>query len=819
MADKLENQLQQQHSIERAVANLKKLGKNNWTPTLLQTRIDDLKLQWEKFFAGNTLLYSIIPREERATLPYFQGDHFDATQETYLDAISFMQTQLNSLTSEKVSQPRAPTAEATDISVPDTQLPRINIPQFDGRYEKWEAFRDKFSALIIQNQKLHDVTRMHHLVSVLQGPALDSIGNLPITAGNFQIAWDTLTSLYNNPRRIITAHLSALQKLPALSHESESELQNLRDRVCCTIDSLKKLGRKPEDLWNDILVVIVSKKLDPKTRKAWKMKISDDVTPPSFDTLSKFIDSRARGLEEFLNDSDDTSSASTVATSRSASNSSRVHATIASTSASNSSTPCPLCRAPHYLNSCPKFKAKNPSGRRELVQRFSRCFNCLSHSHALRDCPSKYSCRVCHKRHHSLLHDDALSPPTPTPEFATASASPSTEVSSHLASTLAVSTSGILLATAWVQISVPSGRCVIVRALIDQGSEASFVTEAMVNLLRATRTRVATSISAVGGIHVGTLRHTVRLHVAPRNSAAPSVVTTALVIKSLSTYMPKRISNSRALEHLSHLSWADDDPSSSAEIHLLLGADVYPSIILDDLRKGSAGQPMAQNTIFGWVISGPTSSHSFNIRESSPLPHSGSTISMHHCVQDDSLSLELRKFWEIEEIPSNSPLTKEEEQCEQHFRTHTSRTSDGRYKVRLPFRTDPPIDIGQSRSSADKVLHSIHRKFLLQPSLAVEYKEFLREYEDLGHMRRAPVTSSSSQFVYIPHHPVLRADSVTTHLRYFKDSSTTKENGTLSRNQYFGRTFMLMMSSSAEMTSRKFASPVTSSYTYFNAGI
>ncbi|XP_076301748.1 uncharacterized protein LOC143219755 [Lasioglossum baleicum] len=755
MADNVEAHVQIQQAIERALTNLKKLGKNNWTKSTLRTRIVHLQEQWRRFENGHSRLFTTIKSEERAKLPYFKDDQFAATEEVYLDALAFMNNQLDALTTATVSQPNSAGDGQACPSVPETQLPRIKVPQFDGRYEIWEAFRDKFTALIIKNSTLHDVTRFHHLVSVLQGPALECISTLSITEDNFKIAWDTLTARFNNPRRIITAHLSQLITLPALSRESATDLQHLRDRVCVTVESLKKLGRKPDDFWDDFLVHIVSQKLDSSTRKAWKLKLGDDVTPPSFKTFSKFLDSRARGLEEFALDSDTTTSKSPKATSHPAASSSRVHAATASRPLNPSRPSCPVCQASHSFSACPTFTAQSPNGRRELVQKFSRCFNCLSHSHSIRNCPSKYSCRFCQKRHHSLLHLETSSASSSPPESSTATSMP-TEVNSHFASTLAASPSGILLATAWVQLRVPSGRCITVRALIDQGSEASFITEAMVHLLRAKRTRVSATISAVGGVHVGTLRHAVRLQIAPRNSSSPSVSTTALVLKSLSTYMPKRIQDSRTLDHLSDLKWADSDPSNSAAIHVLLGADVYSEIILDGLRKGSSGQPIAQNTIFGWVISGPFSPLSLD----GPRPCASSSIAMHHCVQDDTLSSELRRFWEIEEIPSQSLLTKEDEQCEQHFQKHTSRASDGRYIVRLPFRTGPPIDIGHSRGAADKVLQSIHRKLLLQPSLAVEYKEFLKEYESLGHMRPAPVSSSPVQCVYIPHHPVLRADSL-----------------------------------------------------------
>ena len=34
------------------------------------------------------------------------------------------------------------------------------------------------------------------------------------------------------------------------------------------------------------------------------------------------------------------------------------------------------------------------------------CFNCLSASHAAKNCPSKVLCRHCNGKHHSLLHTD-----------------------------------------------------------------------------------------------------------------------------------------------------------------------------------------------------------------------------------------------------------------------------------------------------------------------------------------------------------------------------------------------------------------------------
>lgn len=49
---------------------------------------------------------------------------------------------------------------------------------------------------------------------------------------------------------------------------------------------------------------------------------------------------------------------------------------------------------------------------------------------------------------------------------------------------------------------------------------------------------------------------------------------------------------------------ADPDFTGSAQIDVLLGADVYSLILEDGFRKGREGEPIAQKTTLGWIVSG-----------------------------------------------------------------------------------------------------------------------------------------------------------------------------------------------------------------------
>ncbi|XP_076649869.1 uncharacterized protein LOC143357342 [Halictus rubicundus] len=209
----------------------------------------------------------------------------------------------------------------------------------------------------------------------------------------------------------------------------------------------------------------------------------------------------------------------------------------------------------------------------------------------------------------------------------------------------------------------------------------------------------------------------------------------------------------------------------------LTGADLYGLILVEGLRAGSLHEPIAQNSIFGWFLSGPAGS-----TESS----SGPVVPIYHCSPSDPLDLDLRRFWEIEEIPAISPYTDEEQECENHFRTTHKRDSSGRYMVRLPFKRNPPIDIGHSYRIADRMLSKLERRLQSKPKLYAEYDDFLREYLRLGHMRKVPPSQyDDPHAVYIPHHAVIRESSVTTHLRVVFNASSPTSNGTSLNDHLF----------------------------------
>jgi len=217
---------------------------------------------------------------------------------------------------------------------------------------------------------------------------------------------------------------------------------------------------------------------------------------------------------------------------------------------------------------------------------------------------------------------------------------------------------------------------------------------------------------------------------------------------------------------LQDLSFADLDPISSCPIELLIGADLCPQIIRDGVRRDPARTLLAQNSIFGWILSGQVYS----------VAKLEKHIHVHHATTLDEVNILLKRFWELDSIPTSSAFSAEEQRCEDHFsRTHSRLNSD-RYMVRIPFKSDPPIDIGNSRSLAESALLHQERRFDRDPNLRDSYRACLAEYKRAGICMRFRPTSTNFPRTIMPHHAVLK-NSATTRVRVVFNASAPSSNG------------------------------------------
>lgn len=163
---------------------------------------------------------------------------------------------------------------------------------------------------------------------------------------------------------------------------------------------------------------------------------------------------------------------------------------------------------------------------------------------------------------------------------------------------------------------------------------------------------------------------------------------------------------------------------------------------------------------------------------------SGQTVQTFQCHIEEDLNRLVRCLWEQEEITTTRAISKENQNCEEHFRRSHYRKADGRYVVGLPTITPLP-DLTETRFIAARVQKHMEVKFARDTSFRELYEEFMKQYASLKHMTlsKSDAEETRKGSCYLPHHGVMRESSSTTKLRVVFNGSTRVSSGE-TLNQY-----------------------------------
>lgn len=279
------------------------------------------------------------------------------------------------------------------VTTSSVQLPKIQLPSFDGKILHWRSFRDTFISLVHENAQLSDIQKFHYLLSVVSGSAASVVRSVPLSEANYSIVWKTLNDRFDNKRVLLSAHLDILFRFSPLKVESLIDLRHFLTTFRENIAALKVL--EVDDLAGFLLFYIASRVLDPATRQSFEFEYHD-AEIPTFDMLAEFVQVRCQVLQN---------STSHLKLDDNYKKNSRSKFSLVTSSVSESLI-CILCKENHLLYKCPKFIQQNVKQRFRLARSNRLCMNCLCVSHKTNDCKSTYSCRHCSSKHHSLLHFD-----------------------------------------------------------------------------------------------------------------------------------------------------------------------------------------------------------------------------------------------------------------------------------------------------------------------------------------------------------------------------------------------------------------------------
>ena len=147
---------------------------------------------------------------------------------------------------------------------------------------------------------------------------------------------------------------------------------------------------------------------------------------------------------------------------------------------------CPLKDGLHAIWSCEKFKSMKLNARREHVQNFRLCFNCLRPSYRSKNCKCR-TCSVpnCGRRHNKFLHSDFLK------KEATTSASEATTAVATM-----ITQGGLPV----VPVKLVNGNhSLSVVAMCDTGSSITLVDKSIVSTLQLQGSKTSLSVAGIHG--------------------------------------------------------------------------------------------------------------------------------------------------------------------------------------------------------------------------------------------------------------------------------------------------------------------------------
>ena len=155
------------------------------------------------------------------------------------------------------------------------------------------------------------------------------------------------------------------------------------------------------------------------------------------------------------------------------------------------------------------------------------------------------------------------------------------------------------------------------------------------------------------------------------------------------------------------------------QIHLILGDSTYSRIRTEKVFKGNPGEPLVEETTFGWVV------------------HGGDEYT------SDGVCMYLREVNDYEKLYSLDVLGVEDGgendqfdvMC--NFKENIARRDDGQYEVNFPWL--PGVDLTSTKEVLNrKRLQNVERKLTKNENLREEYANIIEEQLRVGIVEEAP---------------------------------------------------------------------------------
>ena len=579
-------------------------------------------------------------------------------------------------------------AHVSSFSMTDVKLPKLNLPVFNGDVLQWQSFWDQFVAAV-DSTDFPDVSKFSYLRASLEGEPKAAIQGLSLTSAHYASACKILKDRFGRKETIIFTHIQKLLNLSVPSKCSVSALWKLNDDLQAHTRSLATLGIDG-DKYGVILTPLILSRVPQELRLEWSRDGKGHESDLKFllSFLEKEIQRRERSkmFQESLGPSFKYSVEERrprVATA----------SALQATSTVKPSKTCCFCGKNHSTEKCFKLSG-SIQVKKEKLKSAGLCIRCLLPGHIAKVC--SVVCRKCNGRHHEIICgplavgptsagvSNVSSPPPPSSGNVNASATHSSSTTSFVSVANStppgdMSASHPSVALQFARVTVHGSQGVTeAMVMFDTGSDRSFVTQDLVNRVKpkwVDSEPVAFASFGSGKPSKTDLWHIFSVNLQDNHGTDQPLLATAVDVICAPLSRPSL--GHDILNSFGDISFADHyETGSVVKIDILIGMDSYWRFVLPQVLCSEVADLIAQNSMFGWIVSGCLSSGS-----------SASHCNVSHqllCVNvcDDTV----RSFWELESVGIVSEdLESAVDPVLQEFENSVDFV-DGRYEVKLPWR-------------------------------------------------------------------------------------------------------------------------------------
>ena len=613
----------------------------------------------------------------------------------------------------------------------NAKLPKLTIAPFQGTTKDWIRFYNQYHVQV-DNQPVSKTVKFGYLLQLVNGPCRNLIGNIPNTDEGYDRAMELLRKEFGQEQAVIASHTKEIIEMGVVLGTKYSRVKDFYDTLAVNYEALRAMGahRKVEGLVISSLEKLPHVKPDiTRNDENWEEWTYDEL----LEELRKWL--KRNQVEE---------SASRRSFDKTTYGGERKNRAFMVADEKwkpreKAKPRCFYCPRSHWPDHCDTITAVHE--RKDFLKKRGLCFKC-GEQHMVKDC-KKRGCFQCRGNHHVSIHEERkqkIHVPLPAADI-----------------------SGYTFSGDCVMPLIPFDvKGVEIWGILDTGSTKNWITTRAVRMLKLVPERwEETKLRTAEGDGKYTKKPVYRICTYAKGGEKLAFEAVGLDQEDFSVV--ERSTSKQLRERYPHLQGLHipDSKDGRYVIQLLIGDPLFTRIRTGRSVTGKPGEPIADETVFGWTVHG----------EESKADHSYFTRTTNEDYEQlyslDVLGVEDRKEFDQEDV-------------KREFLENIQRKEDGRYQIRIPWIEGRyPINDNQVQSSAR--LNSLFRR--MTAMVRTEYNKIIEEQLEMGIIEMAPEEVNGKRVFYMPHKPVVREGATSTKVRMVFDASSKPSREAYSINE------------------------------------